>query len=547
MDCSVHLPSGRWAWLGLHTPVGCWRCLGCASPRRAARSPNDPSPLPEGLSLSCPTSFALEAHAARRRRQSRSIRLWHATAVRRTQIECSPAAAGTVFPVGQTRVDCTATDADQTRKACSFNVDVRVSQTLEKTRYLSFGDSITAGTVSPAPVLLDNPDSYPFKLERMLRESYRAQDIAVLNYGIGGERLQQGAARLPSVLAAEKPQVLLLLQGIISVREIPTATNARHLRTMITDARQRGIDVVIATVMPVGAGLEARQPGINAAVVALNVEIGRLAQEFGLGAPVDLYGLFRAEPRLIGRDDLHPTEEGFYSNCGDIQECGSVPLPQAFTVKSASARRLVWAVLILLPLVLLLTGRGIDAGVGLSGRYYPGTDWQGDAILRIDREISTRSLNPLPESLPGSFSARWDGYLHVDRPGRYVFQLISDDGAWLEIDGRGIIDNGGNHSPILKEATVDLAEGDHVIGLTFFQDAGGWRLDLCGRPRARCPRGRRALAARNACRRLEVQNRSDHDRQSSIRSIPLGCRTVRARLSSGAYRPQTPAIDGALG
>jgi hypothetical protein len=147
-------------------------------------------------------------------------------------------------------------------------------------------------------------------------------------------------------------------------------------------------------------------------------------------------------------------------------------------VKSVSTRRLVWAVLILLPLVFLLTARGIDTGVGLSGRYYTGPDWQGEAILRIDREINTRSLTPLPESLRGSFSARWDGYLHVDRPGRYVFQLISDDGSWLEIDDRGVIDNGGNHSPVLKQATVDLAEGDHAIGLTFFQGGGKWRLEL---------------------------------------------------------------------
>ena len=170
-------------------------------------------------------------------------------------------------------------------------------------------------------------------------------------------------------------------------------------------------------------------------------------------------------------------------------------------MKSASARRLVWAVLILLPLVVLSAGSGIDAGAGLSGRYYPGTDWQGDAILRIDREISTRSLNPLPESLPGSFSARWDGYLYVDRPGRYVFQLFSDDGSWLEIDGRGIIDNGGNHSPILKDATIDLAEGNHAIGLTFVQNAGGWRLDLLWAPEGEIAQGgRRALAVRSSYR-----------------------------------------------
>jgi lysophospholipase L1-like esterase len=282
-------------------------CLGAAC---GGTTPIDPSPLPQPLSLSCPISIVLEAT-----QPGGASATFDPPVAREGRppytVECSPGGADAVFPVGQTRVNCTATDTDQTQKACSFDVEVRVSRTLEKTRYLSFGDSITAGTVSPAPVLLDNPDSYPYKLQRMLRESYPAQDIDVLNYGNGGERLQQGAARLPGVLAAERPEVLLLLQGIISVREIPTATNARHLRTMITDARQRGIDVMIATVMPVGAGLEARQPGINAAVVALNAEIGRLAQEFGLGAPVDLYGLFHAEPRLIGRDDLHPTEEGF--------------------------------------------------------------------------------------------------------------------------------------------------------------------------------------------------------------------------------------------
>lgn len=226
------------------------------------------------------------------------------------QIECAPG-SGSVFPSGETRVDCTAIDAEQARAACSFNVIVRISQRLAKSRFLAFGDSITAGTVSPALTFLDNPDSYPYKLERLLRERYPAQEIVVLNRGVGGERLREGAVRLPGVLDADQPEVLLLLEGIISVRQIPTATNVQHLRTMISAARQRGIDVMIATVMPVGAGLEAKEPGINAAVVRLNVEIRKLAQEFALGEPVDLYALFQASPQLLGRDNLHPTEEGF--------------------------------------------------------------------------------------------------------------------------------------------------------------------------------------------------------------------------------------------
>jgi lysophospholipase L1-like esterase len=224
-------------------------------------------------------------------------------------VSCTPE-AGSVLPIGPTQVSCTATDAEAQQATCSFNIDVRVSQTLSKTRFLSFGDSITGGTVSPPKIFLDNPDSYPFKLQQMLREAYPSQEIVILNYGKGGERLNQGSTRLPPALDAEHPEVLILLQGIIDVRRIPTATNVQYLRTMITAARSRNIDVILGTLMPVSDGLEAKEPGINAAVVKLNIEIERLAQEYGLGPAVDLYSMVAADPYLIGQDNLHPTQEG---------------------------------------------------------------------------------------------------------------------------------------------------------------------------------------------------------------------------------------------
>ena len=146
------------------------------------------------------------------------------------------------------------------------------------------------------------------------------------------------------------------------------------------------------------------------------------------------------------------------------------------------------AVLFLLPLALWLAARPLDARLGLSARYYPTADWQGQAVTRIDPEITTRSLRP-PAAVArdGAFSARWDGYLHVDRSGPHLFQLVSDDGAWLEIDGKVVIDNGGRHSPILKQETVHLTAGLHVIGLTHFQGAGGWRLDLLSAPEGQRP------------------------------------------------------------
>ena len=106
-------------------------------------------------------------------------------------------------------------DADSAQASCAFGVTVRASRTIAKTRFMAFGDSITDGAVSLAPlIMLGPPDTYPFKLEQMLRERYPSQSVIVVNEGRGGEDTRGGARRLPAVLDAEKPEVLLLLEGI---------------------------------------------------------------------------------------------------------------------------------------------------------------------------------------------------------------------------------------------------------------------------------------------------------------------------------------------
>ena len=47
-----------------------------------------------------------------------------------------------------------------------------------------------------------------------------------------------------------------------------------------------------------------------AAIRALNQRILRLAFEYNIGSPVDLFALFEANPHLLGQDGLHPTVEG---------------------------------------------------------------------------------------------------------------------------------------------------------------------------------------------------------------------------------------------
>jgi lysophospholipase L1-like esterase len=195
--------------------------------------------------------------------------------------------------------------------ACGFIVAVRVSNVLSRTQFVAFGDSITAGKISLSPMLsLAEPETYPFKLEQMLGQGYPTQDFVVLNRGVSGERTDQGARRLPGVLDADKPEVVLLLEGVNAVWLLSTSQQANNIRSMIMAAHERQVDVLVATVMPVAATWEADHQGSMSRIRALNTRIFQLAAELNTGPVVDLFGLFEANLALIGADGLHPTAEG---------------------------------------------------------------------------------------------------------------------------------------------------------------------------------------------------------------------------------------------
>ena len=276
------------------------------------KSPNPIEPPPPGpkLELACPTVMIREATTP----QGTDVHFDSPTPTGGKapyNVQCEPGSSS-VFPIGESTVRCTATDADMGRASCEFQVSVRVSRTVTKTKFMAFGDSITEGTVSLRPlIMLDAPDTYPVKLEQMLRERYLGQEIIVTNQGKGGDQTNQGVLRLPGLLDAERPDVLLLLEGVNAVRALSASRQEQYLQTMITDAKTRGVDVIIATVMPVAQDGKL-QPAAEymAAIRALNTRIFPLANRNGINNVVDLFGLFEANMNLLGGDGLHPTPEG---------------------------------------------------------------------------------------------------------------------------------------------------------------------------------------------------------------------------------------------
>jgi len=219
---------------------------------------------------------------------------------------------------------------------------------LSATKFLAFGDSITAGVIpttcslgappvprcaTAAPLTLTErlfdirrlkadlnatSASYPLKLAALLESRYTAQPIAVVNEGEPGETAANGAMRLPQVLATNLPEVLLLLEGINDIH-LP-GDQAAHvgplvqaLRTMTREARSRGIRVFVGTLLPEDrCGCRAFDFGDGRDdIVTANAQIRAMAADEG-AILVDLHPGFAGQTMtLLTFDGLHPNEAGY--------------------------------------------------------------------------------------------------------------------------------------------------------------------------------------------------------------------------------------------
>ena len=240
-------------------------------------------------------------------------------------VVCSPG-SGSNFPIGTTEVTCTATDSLNRTGTCSFNVTISKLPTLSKTKYLAYGDSITAGEVTvPIGSLFTGAGnitrqivvpaaSYPSVLLNTLRGRYSSQasSIEVFNYGFGGEKVVNSRNRFFSALNATRPEVLTLMEGAndIPLGEDGAASSAaQEISVWVAEAKARGIRVFLATPVP------GRPGGSKTIQTVLLVDYSnrmrRIAEQQGVTL-VDLYTLMLPDvQRYIGVDGLHPNESGY--------------------------------------------------------------------------------------------------------------------------------------------------------------------------------------------------------------------------------------------
>lgn len=232
-------------------------------------------------------------------------------------VVCTPA-SGSPFAIGDTTVNCTATDALARTGTCSFMVSVTSVPQISVSRIVAYGDSLTEGVTSPDPttLLVNLPDSYPMKLQALLSARYTDQAVEVLNEGCAGEfadgathNCAGGVKRLPGVLDRDKPQVLLLMHGANDLNNGHSISGViGALEEMIGEARRRGVVVIVASLPPQnpegsrGHGAE-DLPKFAAEVRKMAADEGALF--------LDLFHLMGTYVGYIGVDGLHPTPAGY--------------------------------------------------------------------------------------------------------------------------------------------------------------------------------------------------------------------------------------------
>lgn len=151
---------------------------------------------------------------------------------------------------------------------------------------VAFGDSLTSGSGAT------NAHDYPTVLSGLTGRK-------VINAGVPGEVSSEGLQRLPGVLDANSPRLLILIHGGNDLlREMDQAETRANLAAMIQMARDRGVSVAMLGVPDRGLFLHSAD------------FYQSLAEEFSVPIDTDTLPDILSNKSLKS-DLVHPNDEGY--------------------------------------------------------------------------------------------------------------------------------------------------------------------------------------------------------------------------------------------
>lgn len=91
---------------------------------------------------------------------------------------------------------------------------------------------------------------------------------------------------------------------------------------------------------------------------------------------------------------------------------------------------------------------------------------------------TTTDFNIKMARSPNYFGLRFKGYVRIPSDGIYTFFLSSNDGSYLYIDGKELIENDGNHGTAEEPGRIGLKAGFHFIEVKYMQCGGAKSLKV---------------------------------------------------------------------
>jgi len=99
-------------------------------------------------------------------------------------------------------------------------------------------------------------------------------------------------------------------------------------------------------------------------------------------------------------------------------------------------------------------------------------------LVRPVSKGTTSDFNMKMARVPNYFGIRFEGFIKVPADGLYTFYLSSNDGSYLYLDGKELIENDGNHGTVEEPGKVALKAGYHFIEVKYMQCGGGKSLKV---------------------------------------------------------------------
>lgn len=124
---------------------------------------------------------------------------------------------------------------------------------------------------------------------------------------------------------------------------------------------------------------------------------------------------------------------------------------------------------------LMYVGKEPDAKKGIHYKYgefntYPKSA-QSIRKRKTFKEGTVQTFDLSPKRRRDNFFFKFNTFVEIPKEGEYKFTITSDDGSYLYLDGKEVIDNGGIHKKMTpKSGSIRLTKGRHKLEILMFQN-----------------------------------------------------------------------------